>query len=627
MKAYLFILFLSFFTFHSNAQISASTSKKISKIIGDKFILLPNQNNYPYSFYPNGLNIDMSTSLENDTVGVSYQNEHLLWHDLISFSNQKESLKLISISPVTVQEYIDFQNYVRDSIARDKIYLYESGRKCTYGGHDEYTDLDSKEWINYRDYYWDDKEKKILEFDPSDKELGRSLFYLNWDRPLNYSNPQFMNIYSDLCLPVPERIYNLKEFDQRKLNYRFSNTIRDRYTCGINSTLLKFPFSNVQNIQQYINNEALVIPEQTTILIDNYSWAQSSKNERDEFSVLSHTYTKLFPTALIIGINNPQAKAFCHWKQDKLQKELNKKGIPYKVVLSLPTVEDLKNIQQKEALFTIATKNYTEQWKITNQDYNLFIEAVRDSILRKQLYLKLKSEKEALQLLNYKKLYFDEGTYEYTEIDLSDRLLNTSLFPLNYKTNISSLKIDSSIVDSIKTSDAYVHPRFKHYYIDSKSKGYNGLFESYHDDPELKLYLKYEKNRNYFPEEYLFFSYGKDLNLSFTSLLNQTSSIRSHENFEQFITEDEIVTTPNTSLSKLDPKELIQNITYDQAISYYYWKYPIHNPNPKDNWQNFVLPTKEQFEEIQKGKSIVIEEKQVAYPTPVFRYVVHLYEW
>ena len=617
MKAYLFILFLSFITLNSNAQISASTSKKISKIIGDKFILLPNQNNYPYSFFSNGLNIDMSTCLANDTVGVSYQNEHLLWHDLISFSNQKESLKFISDSPVSVQEFIEFQNYVRDSIARDKIFLNESGRSCIYGKADEWTDLDAKEWINYRDFYWDENENKILEFDPSDKVLGRSLFNLNWDRPLSYKNPKLIPILADLYLPVPERIYKLKEFDQRKFNYQYSNTIRDQYTCGINSTLLKFPFTNVQNIQQYIKNQELVIPEQTTILIDNYSWAQRSKNERDEFSVLAYTYTKLFPNAPIIGINNPQAKAFCHWKQEKIQKELNKKGIPYKVVLTLPTIEDLKNIQQKEALFKIPTKNYTEKWKITNQEYSLFVDAVKDSILRKTLYLKIKSDQEAVKLLNYEKIYFDEETLEYTEIDLSDRYLNNFLFTLNYNTKLTSLKINSKIIDSIYyyINSYALDDYFEYKYIESKERSLKGYFiPTFNDSLYTKDSISEKQKIN------------NDLNLNFTNILKESTSIRSNKylNFFNITIKVSLLAFSKPDISALN--SLFKGITYEQAIAYYYWKYPIHNPNSKDNWQNFVLPTKEQFEEIQKGKSIVIEEKLVAYPTPVFRYVVHLYE-
>ncbi len=608
MKAYLFILFLCFFTFHSNTQISASTSKKISKLIGDKFILLPNQNNYPYCFYSNELNIDMSTSLENDTVGVSFQNEHLLWHDLISFSNQKESLKLISDSPVTVQEYLEFQNYVRDSIARDKIYL-EAYPFTSCWNQNDWTEDESKEWINYKDLYWDNNIKEYLEFDPSERELNKSLFSLNWDKKLNYNEFKVIPVLADMYLPFSDRIYNLKEYDQRKFFYKYSNTIRERYNCGINSILLKFPFTKVQNIEKYIKNEEFLIPEQTTTLIDNYSWAKRSKNERDEFSVLAHTYPKLFLTAPIIGINNAQAKAFCHWKQEKLQKELNKKGILYKVILTLPTEEDLKNIQQREVIFRIPTKNYTEQWKITNPDYNLFIETVRDSIFREQLYLKVKSDEVALKLLNYTDIYFDEKTLEFTEYNPIKRILGDSIFPLNYKTKIASLKIDSRIIDSIKKSDDYLHPMYNFTLINSKRSSQTG---------DLKII---DGSKSFFLE-----GFGKNLDLSLINLFNQSSSIRSFENYKILQTNISQEVILKNEINN-QPESLIQNITYDQAIAYYYWKYPIHNPNPKDNWQNFVLPTKEQFEEIQKGKTIILEEKQVAYPTPVFRYVVHLYEW
>ena len=39
-----------------------------------------------------------------------------------------------------------------------------------------------------------------------------------------------------------------------------------------------------------------------------------------------------------------------------------------------------------------------------------------------------------------------------------------------------------------------------------------------------------------------------------------------------------------------------------------------------------LTPTEEQFKKVQNGEKVVIPEHSIEYPTPVFRYVVHLYE-
>ena len=82
---------------------------------------------------------------------------------------------------------------------------------------------------------------------------------------------------------------------------------------------------------------------------------------------------------------------------------------------------------------------------------------------------------------------------------------------------------------------------------------------------------------------------------------------------------------PEDQLSSIDLNSLIQSMTYEQALGFYNWKYPIDKFTPKSNWQDFVYPSEEQFSAIQKGESIVIPEHEVEFPTPLFRYAVHVF--
>jgi hypothetical protein len=636
MKTNLFLLFTFFACFNSFSQLKSSEMKKISKIVGQDFIQLPTQKSYPYCPISKDLRVDMSTTLQNDTVGVSFQNEQLMWHDLISFSGRDEVLKLASTSYVSVAEYLEFQEYVRDSIARDNIYLNSVNNFGCWGGKmGDWTDDISKEWINYRDLYWDTLTKEYTEFDPSDRELGRKLFNLNWDRPLNYNDPKLVPLIADLYYPTPERFYKVKEFDQRKLGYNYSTRIIHPYSCGLDSIFQFYPFNLLSNKEKYLKKEEILIEEMTPTFIDYFSWAQKSKSERDHFSVLAQTYSKFHMNAPVIGINGPQAKAFCNWKQSVLQKELNKKELPYHIVLSLPTVEDQGIMNSGELQFIIPEKEFTNQWKITIEDYELFKEAVRDSVLRDFIYINCfqKADEKAAKFMSFQDLYFDEGYLEYVDFDPRDRILARSIFDLNYDTKIENLSVfDQAKVDSFKKTADYIQPYYKYYYLYTKEIGYTGKFEIIDSLSTIKLNVLKLKNPDhrfdyydeFYKEYWNEYYYGKDLDLGGWNILNQSTSVRSHENLQAFIIPMYIKTESNLCTNK-DPNAFFQDLSYEQALAYYAWKSPIYKANPKDEWQKFVLPSKEQFDEIQKGKQIILPERKVSYPTALFRYVVHVY--
>jgi sulfatase modifying factor 1 len=121
---------------------------------------------------------------------------------------------------ISNNEYRQFVEWVRDSIARDKIYLNEAGRTSGYK-NEEWTDDNAKEWINYQDIYFDEGTLEYTEYDPSDRTLGRSLFNLNWDRPINYEDPALVPLLADMYYPQPERFFKRKEIDTRKLMYKY----------------------------------------------------------------------------------------------------------------------------------------------------------------------------------------------------------------------------------------------------------------------------------------------------------------------------------------------------------------------------------------------------------------------
>ncbi len=110
---------------------------------------------------------------------------------------------------ITNNEYRQFVNWVRDSIAREKIFI----------GLEE--DEEASRYINYKDEYFDEGLLEWVEYEPSDRFRNREVFSLNWDRQFSYRDPMLVPLLADMYYPQPQRFYERKEIDTRKLKFRY----------------------------------------------------------------------------------------------------------------------------------------------------------------------------------------------------------------------------------------------------------------------------------------------------------------------------------------------------------------------------------------------------------------------
>ncbi|MGM0478642.1 MAG: SUMF1/EgtB/PvdO family nonheme iron enzyme [Bacteroidota bacterium] len=110
---------------------------------------------------------------------------------------------------ITNNEYRQFVNWVRDSIAREKIFV----------GLEE--DEEASRYINYKDEYFDEGLLEWVEYEPSDRFRNREVFNLNWDRQFSYKDPMLVPLLADMYYPQPQRFYDRKEIDTRKLKFRY----------------------------------------------------------------------------------------------------------------------------------------------------------------------------------------------------------------------------------------------------------------------------------------------------------------------------------------------------------------------------------------------------------------------
>ncbi|MDX1445871.1 SUMF1/EgtB/PvdO family nonheme iron enzyme [Lishizhenia sp.] len=110
---------------------------------------------------------------------------------------------------ITNNEYRQFVYWVRDSIAREKIYEGLSD------------DEEAEQFINYQDMYFDEGALEWVDYDPSDRIFSREQFGLNWDKEFSYENPDIVPLVIDMYYPQSERYYKRKEIDTRKLRFKY----------------------------------------------------------------------------------------------------------------------------------------------------------------------------------------------------------------------------------------------------------------------------------------------------------------------------------------------------------------------------------------------------------------------
>jgi len=641
MKITICILFL-FISFSSLSQMK-SEIKKIEKILGKDFTRSEAEDYYLKS-YSQELKADTSLVMKYDTTGIYLNNEYLMFRNPLTYDKRKESFKFIKQKPVTVKEYNEFIDWVRDSIAREKLFY---GLKNNAEAHQfliEHKSECSAQCI-------------------ASREEARKKYPFNWEVNIDYNNPNYVPILADMYLPQSERLYRQKEFDDRKLTYSYNELFPEYPTLFIselrnnsNTKISQFGYANIilptDEFPRFNENHINITPEYPLLASNEYLLYT-------EASVISKVYNNQFIESPIYGLLGTQASAYCYWIENKINSELSNLGMDFAVKVTLPPANDV--FSRSTENISVPEFDYTEIWKITAEDYQAFSNYVRDSIIKENLYDPLGNwnleDSDAEKLINYHVNFFDESTLEWLNYDPSDRLFHRDVFYFNQKINLKKFCEDISFGNWIDTITLDFDPKwfdntipfydylinkanrsglnYVYYLEDIGTKGIRGKFIYEENNGEYILDFD-DQNTTYEPlkgydnrqghEEYPSIA-GQDLVLGgWISDLGTDLSVRRHENLQRFIHRN-ITSVKVDHLESYKSNKLLENITYEQAMAFYSWKYPRWKMNsPEDNWQQFVFPTKEQFERIQRGEAIIIPGHSIEYPTPLFRYVVHFFE-
>ena len=204
----------------------------------------------------------------------------------------------IDETEITNNEYRQFVNWVRDSIAR--VYLADN----TVPGY---------EWIEERDV--------------NGYIIPLEEFVLNWDRPIRYDDPLVRDVLEreDFYLPENERFYSRRELDSRNLIFVYETQDIPEASRKINRPQGK------KDRSVYINTKEINIYPDTLVWSHDYAYSYNDPWTRNYFH---HPAFDEYP---VVGVNWHQAVAFSKWRTKILDEYLMDRDEPLNDEFRLPT--------------------------------------------------------------------------------------------------------------------------------------------------------------------------------------------------------------------------------------------------------------------------------------------------
>jgi len=194
---------------------------------------------------------------------------------------------------ITNNEYRQFVNWVRDSIARTIL-------------------SQSKP-----DLYLTSKNRKTGQvYDPP---------YLNWKPKINWNGKLEMPLLDPMYLPANERYFRKKQLDARKLFYEYywidmkAAAAKETSSNGIENGAWANRSQGFKDRSVYVRHEKINIYPDTLCWIHDYAY---SYNDPMTTKYFWHPTFDHYP---VVGVNWSQAKAFCIWRTQLMESHVGGK--------------------------------------------------------------------------------------------------------------------------------------------------------------------------------------------------------------------------------------------------------------------------------------------------------------
>ena len=217
---------------------------------------------------------------------------------------------------ITNSEYRQFTNWVRDSIAR---------RLLGEGGNEDFLISEDKDG------------------NPLDQPL------INWDTELDWTEPDYQEILSEMYYSENERFYGLKEFDNRKWVYEYdwvdlqqAAKLTNRYKFDITEGTGKYEgvVYDIDGSERNLEDgdrSAFIMHDKVLAYPDTLCWVENFSYSYNEPQCRMYFWHPGYDTYPVVGVSWKQATAFCIWRSNLLNNYLKKERQPLAMDYRLPT--------------------------------------------------------------------------------------------------------------------------------------------------------------------------------------------------------------------------------------------------------------------------------------------------
>lgn len=217
---------------------------------------------------------------------------------------------------ITNSEYRQFVTWVRDSIAREKLAEVDEEFKITEDENGE----------------------------PLDEEDQR----LNWDKELDYDEPDYKEALAELYYGEDERFFK-KDFDNRQWVYEYywvdlqqAAKLENRYIYDIDEQQgsyhgVVYDINGEERNLEDGNRSAFIMKDRVLVYPDTLCWIQNFTYSYNEPASRMYFWHPGYDTYPCVGISWKQATAFCIWRSNLLNNYLRKEGQPLAMDYRLPT--------------------------------------------------------------------------------------------------------------------------------------------------------------------------------------------------------------------------------------------------------------------------------------------------
>lgn len=202
--------------------------------------------------------------------------------------------------------------------------------------------MDETEITNneYREFvYWvrDSIAKRLLGGDHVDEETE----ILNWDEKIEWDSKEedIKEILEEMYLPEHERFFGRKEIDTRKLYYEYFWVDLQAAAKKDFSSNAHYSDAGMANRPLGLTNRSTFIKkEKINVYPDTLAWLHDYAYSFNDPLTEKYFWHIAYDNYPVVGVNWSQAKAFCVWRTEKLNKYLkSQKGETTLSEFRLPT--------------------------------------------------------------------------------------------------------------------------------------------------------------------------------------------------------------------------------------------------------------------------------------------------